>query len=232
MQLPLTVSCSSKIHIGFTFLVSAHPGSPGQRALKCVFVCSVFANDLYSSHVYVYVLIIVRSQIAENYTNKSVSSFLRRLSTWHCPHLLPSAVLRRRCCWPPAVQQSIDIPARRAHSSKPAAAECGGRIMGQTDRRTDGRPLHSPCCAHYSMRAASITECVVKIHTKNKQLLLVDNTVIKKMWSRCYQLQAKRKYIFCILLCHPWPIRNVYAVTATNVKNPKIKTPWKQNMMP
>jgi len=39
--LPLTVSCSSKIQIGFTFLVPAHPGSPGQRAVKrmCVCVC-------------------------------------------------------------------------------------------------------------------------------------------------------------------------------------------------
>ena len=34
MQLPLTVSCFSKIQIGFTFLVPAHPGSPGQRAVK------------------------------------------------------------------------------------------------------------------------------------------------------------------------------------------------------
>ena len=33
MLLPLTVSCSSKIQIGFTFLVLAHPGSPGKRAL-------------------------------------------------------------------------------------------------------------------------------------------------------------------------------------------------------
>jgi len=36
MPLPLTVSCFSKIQIGFTFLVPAHPGSPGQRAVKCV----------------------------------------------------------------------------------------------------------------------------------------------------------------------------------------------------
>jgi len=28
MPLPLTVSCLSKIQIGFTFLVLAHPGSP------------------------------------------------------------------------------------------------------------------------------------------------------------------------------------------------------------
>ena len=40
MPLPLTVSCFSKIHIGFTFLVPAHPGSPGQRAVKRVYVCA------------------------------------------------------------------------------------------------------------------------------------------------------------------------------------------------
>ena len=39
MPLPLTVSCFSKIQIGFTFLVLAHPGSPGQRAVKQVCVC-------------------------------------------------------------------------------------------------------------------------------------------------------------------------------------------------
>ena len=41
MPLPLTVSCFSKIQIVFTFLVPAHPGSPGQRAVKqaCVCVC-------------------------------------------------------------------------------------------------------------------------------------------------------------------------------------------------
>ena len=39
MPLPLTVSCSSKIQIGFTFLVPAHPGRPGQRAVKRVCVC-------------------------------------------------------------------------------------------------------------------------------------------------------------------------------------------------
>ena len=39
MPLPLTVSCFSKIRIGFTFLVPAHPSSPGQRAVKRVCVC-------------------------------------------------------------------------------------------------------------------------------------------------------------------------------------------------
>ena len=36
MPLPLTVSCFSKIQIGFTFLVPAHPGSPGKMAVKRV----------------------------------------------------------------------------------------------------------------------------------------------------------------------------------------------------
>ena len=39
MPLQLTVSCFSKIQIGFTFLVPAHLGSPGQRAVKRVCVC-------------------------------------------------------------------------------------------------------------------------------------------------------------------------------------------------
>ena len=41
MPLPLTVSCFSKIQIGFTFLVPAHLGSPGQRAVKWVCVCVI-----------------------------------------------------------------------------------------------------------------------------------------------------------------------------------------------
>jgi len=34
MPLPLTVSCFSKIQIGFTFLVPAHLGSPGKGPLN------------------------------------------------------------------------------------------------------------------------------------------------------------------------------------------------------
>jgi len=49
MPLPLTVSCFSQIQIGFTFLVPAHPGSPGQSAIKrvCVF------NGLFSRATWV-----------------------------------------------------------------------------------------------------------------------------------------------------------------------------------
>ena len=47
MPLPLTVSCFSQIRIGFTFLVSADPGIPGQRAVKQVGVCVVLLYPAY-----------------------------------------------------------------------------------------------------------------------------------------------------------------------------------------
>ena len=59
MPLPLTVSCFSKIQIGFTFLVPAHLGSPGKgplngRVCVCVFAfqhnvtvyCKAFSNAM------------------------------------------------------------------------------------------------------------------------------------------------------------------------------------------
>ena len=50
MPLPLTVSCFGKIQIGFTFLVPAGPGSPGQRAVKrmCVWACLMLHTDTLS----------------------------------------------------------------------------------------------------------------------------------------------------------------------------------------
>jgi len=44
IPLQLTVSCFSKIQIGFTFLVPAHLGSPGKRAVKRV--CIEHSNIL------------------------------------------------------------------------------------------------------------------------------------------------------------------------------------------
>jgi len=56
MPLPLTVSCFSIIQIFFAFLIPAHLGSPGQRAVKrvCVCVCVtelVFVMLLYAEHL-------------------------------------------------------------------------------------------------------------------------------------------------------------------------------------
>ena len=52
MPLPLTVSCFSKIQIGFAFLVPAHLGSPGKGPLN-VCVC-VFYSLQWKSHDHSY----------------------------------------------------------------------------------------------------------------------------------------------------------------------------------
>ena len=45
MPVPLSVSCFSEIQIGFTFLVPADRGSPGQRAVKRARVlCRLFSQ--------------------------------------------------------------------------------------------------------------------------------------------------------------------------------------------
>ena len=57
MPLPLTVSCFSKIQIGFTFLVAAHLGSPGKGPLNvcvCILTCGGppgFCIALYNEHI-------------------------------------------------------------------------------------------------------------------------------------------------------------------------------------
>jgi len=57
IPLPLTVSCFSKIQIGFTFLVLAYLGSPRKRAVKrvcvCVFVTELLVTGMDRQRVYV-----------------------------------------------------------------------------------------------------------------------------------------------------------------------------------
>ena len=51
MPLPLTLSCFCKIQIAFTFLVPAHLGSPGQRAVKRVCVCNMVNLHQLTPHI-------------------------------------------------------------------------------------------------------------------------------------------------------------------------------------
>ena len=48
VPLPLSDSCFSKIQISFTFLVPAHPGSPGKRAVKRACECRPISAENYS----------------------------------------------------------------------------------------------------------------------------------------------------------------------------------------
>jgi len=73
MPLPLTVFCFNKIQIGFTFLVPADPGSPGQRAVKRVCVCVCVWHQL--DHMQT----ICTSLRSDNHTN--ISSHIQSIIT-------------------------------------------------------------------------------------------------------------------------------------------------------
>ena len=50
IPLPLNLSCFCKIQIGFTFLVLAHLGSSGQRAVKLL-TCVCVSCELYKTAI-------------------------------------------------------------------------------------------------------------------------------------------------------------------------------------
>jgi len=76
--------------------------------------------------------------------NRSVFSFLRTLTTWHCPHS-PAAC---RCCRASALQHRRSrSPAARVHSSS------GFAVVGPCwDRQTDGHRTvtYRSCFAYYA----------------------------------------------------------------------------------
>ena len=59
MPLPLTVSCFSKIQIGFTFLVPAHLGSPEKKAVIRVCVCVLNERLFKVTGSYIYAVKVV-----------------------------------------------------------------------------------------------------------------------------------------------------------------------------
>ena len=66
MPLPLTVSCFSKILISFTFLVLAHPGSPGKRAVKLVCVCVCVARLFSFLRVHIIMLQVTQMSLKDS----------------------------------------------------------------------------------------------------------------------------------------------------------------------
>ena len=88
MPLPLTVSCSSKIQIGFAFLVPAHLGSPGQRAVKrvCVCVCVCLTKKFAE-------LLPVSAKSASFSQTHRMGYFINQMSQKHVAPFLQSDVL-------------------------------------------------------------------------------------------------------------------------------------------
>ena len=86
MPLPLTVSCSSKIQIGSTFLVLAHLGSPGKRAVKRVCVCYCFLPVRW----YTRMVLVVALTIALYCSRRSVEMSAQIVLTWRLPSTSPA----------------------------------------------------------------------------------------------------------------------------------------------
>ena len=83
MPLPLTVSCFSKIQIGFTFLVPAHPGSPGKRAVKRVLCVSWSFKSGTSMHLLTSLYGFKNTVIQEN-SNSFTMHYLASFSVILC----------------------------------------------------------------------------------------------------------------------------------------------------
>ena len=84
IPLPLTVSCFGKIQTGYTFLVPAHLGSPGQPAVKRVRVCVQYEKCKKTSS---------RSQNAWEYIQAHVRTCVLKLNAAQAegpPHSLAS----------------------------------------------------------------------------------------------------------------------------------------------
>ena len=77
--LPLTVSCFSTIQIGFTFLVPAHPGSPGHRAVKRVCVWCVLST---ATIAFSALTLLVGQQVGHPACKKVSGGVLAWLSVW------------------------------------------------------------------------------------------------------------------------------------------------------
>jgi len=80
MPLPLTVSCFSKIQIGFTFLVPAHPSSPGKRAVKRVSVLSLFCAiiSINNNRIYVALWVVTSEALAAGHSKLVVCECVRK----------------------------------------------------------------------------------------------------------------------------------------------------------
>ena len=125
MPLPLTVSCFSKIQIGFAFLVLAHPGSPGQRAVKRVSVCCLHASVQWCA---VWDLVRETLDFSDDRVERATS--LTTTSEWN--NTVRTHVVTTTHHWPTHDRQTD----RQTDSSNSHTRTCDRQTEGQTLNRT------------------------------------------------------------------------------------------------
>jgi len=131
--------------------------------------------------------------------NKTVFSFLRQLTTWHCSHLLPNAVLLCAVMQRRPTAAAVDryrLPAGPAAANPPYAAVSvarwnrkGGQLTDkrtESDRQTDTVPLHRPCRILCGSRVDKI---YLKSYNISSDLLRLSNFTSKQHitpWCNCF----------------------------------------------
>jgi len=116
MPLPLTVACFSKIQTGFTFLVPAHPGNPGQTAVKRVCVSQKSDGTFYYIHTLLFKLCyLLNLQLHTiDLVRIGVSG---ESSFWYRPtRVVPDQrPLNGRCCCYVTFSSSVTVDASTSH---------------------------------------------------------------------------------------------------------------------
>ena len=98
LPLALTVSCFSKIQIGFAYLVPAQPRSPGKRAVKRVCVC--YGHDLWAS----------KNEVQKSVRKREWKQTDRRTQPIAVPCLQTYAIDRQLCLLSYVVRLPTDSP--------------------------------------------------------------------------------------------------------------------------
>jgi len=126
-----------------------------------------------------------------------VFSFLRTLTTWHCPHSPASAVERRTC-------------SNRYHLLTAASCSSSGptRTDTRTDKRTDIWPFHRPCSAHYASSANNWLNRLksffiyLVIHPTMMMMMIVDDHAAHQILAVSIKKPISMARTFCISM--PW----------------------------
>jgi len=142
MPLPLTVSCSSKIQIGFTFLVLAYPGCPGKEAVKWLY-CSVVVV-CWTADAFLALAAVHLSTFdirLNSFNDMSVFSFIQQRDTAGIILLL-SAMLRPVVAGHPVASAAVQYL---------LLTRCSAAYLQHTTAdgtETDARPFHRLCSTY------------------------------------------------------------------------------------
>ena len=141
MPLPLTVSCFSKIQIGFTFLVPTHLGSHGKRAIKRVCVCVCVNINFEVRKFEVHLTSLKWTRLVFNWHSDIIILESRQVSDCCVFRRFRSRKRERRSTTRPVCRMTPHFPAATSRRQLPVASRVNWRSMvaARERRRTLAR---------------------------------------------------------------------------------------------